>query len=68
MTYADGSDPAAAAALAKAADVAVVVVGDVETEGQDKDCIDLNCTNDLGRQRVGPDTSGSLVRAAVRAR
>ncbi|MGZ6764447.1 MAG: beta-glucosidase [Nocardioides sp.] len=47
VTYADGSDQAAAAAAAKAADVAVVVVGDVETEGQDKDCIGLNCTNDL---------------------
>lgn len=47
VTYADGSDSTAAAALAKAADVAVVVVGDVQTEGQDKDCIDLNCRNDL---------------------
>ena len=46
VTYANGSDQAAAAALAKAADVAVVVVGDVETEGQDKDCIGLNCTSD----------------------
>jgi beta-glucosidase len=47
VTYADGSDATAAAALAKAADVAVVVVGDVQTEGQDKDCVDLNCTDDL---------------------
>lgn len=47
VTYADGSDQAAAAALAKAADVAVVVVGDVQTEGQDKDCVGLNCGNDL---------------------
>ncbi len=47
VTYADGSDQAAAAALAQAADVAVVVVGDVQTEGQDKDCAGLNCTNDL---------------------
>jgi beta-glucosidase len=46
VTYANGSDHAAAAALAKAADVAVVVVGDVETEGQDKDCLGLNCTSD----------------------
>lgn len=46
VTYADGSDQAAAAAAAKAADVAVVVVGDVQTEGQDKDCIGLNCAND----------------------
>jgi beta-glucosidase len=47
VTYADGSNQAAAAVLAKAADVAVVVVGDVQTEGQDKDCAGLNCTNDL---------------------
>lgn len=47
VTYADGSDPTKAAALAKAADVAVVVVGDVQTEGQDKDCLDLNCPSDL---------------------
>jgi beta-glucosidase len=47
ITYADGSDQAAAAAAAKAADVAVVVVGDVESEGADKDCIGLNCTSDL---------------------
>lgn len=47
VTYADGSNATAAAALAKAADVAIVVVGDVQTEGQDKDCIDLNCTSDL---------------------
>ena len=47
VTYADGNDPAAAAAAAKAADVAVVVVGDVETEGQDKSCIDLNCSDDI---------------------
>jgi len=51
VTYADGSDQAAAAALAKAADVAVVVVGDVETEGQDKDCIGLNCTSDLANSQ-----------------
>jgi beta-glucosidase len=47
VTYADGHDQAAAAALAKAADVAVVVVGDVQTEGQDKSCVGLNCSSDL---------------------
>jgi beta-glucosidase len=46
VTYNDGSDSTAAAALAKAADVAIVVVGDVQTEGQDKSCVDLNCPND----------------------
>jgi len=47
VTYADGSDQAAAAQLARDADVAVVVAGDVQTEGQDKDCLGLNCTSDL---------------------
>jgi beta-glucosidase len=59
VTYADGSDQAAAAALAKAADVAVVVVGDVETEGQDKDCIGLNCTSDIVNSEAVLETSGS---------
>ncbi len=44
VTYDDGSDPTTAAADAKAADVAVVVVGDVESEGLDKSCVDLNCS------------------------
>jgi beta-glucosidase len=53
VTYADGQDQAAAARLAAAADVAVVVAGDVETEGQDKDCVGLNCPSDtLNSQAV----------------
>lgn len=47
VTYADGSDRAEAARLARAADVAVVVTGDVQTEGQDKDCLGLSCPADL---------------------
>ncbi|MCW2571875.1 MAG: glycosyl hydrolase [Frankiales bacterium] len=46
VTYDDGSNATSAAAAAKAADVAVVVVGDVESEGGDKDCISLNCNSD----------------------
>ncbi|HEV7677979.1 MAG TPA: glycoside hydrolase family 3 C-terminal domain-containing protein [Candidatus Dormibacteraeota bacterium] len=46
VTYDDGSDATRAAGVAAAADVAIVVVGDVMTEGQDKSCIDLNCPND----------------------
>jgi beta-glucosidase len=46
VTYDDGSDSTRASAAAAAADVAIVVVGDVMTEGQDKSCIDLNCAND----------------------
>jgi beta-glucosidase len=44
VTYINGQDPAAAAAAARAADVAIVVVGDVESEGLDKSCVDLNCS------------------------
>lgn len=51
VTSADGSDQAAAAAQAAAADVAVVVVGDVQTEGQDKDCVGLNCPSDLANSQ-----------------
>jgi beta-glucosidase len=59
VSYADGSDQAAAAELAKAADVAVVVVGDVETEGQDKSCVGLNCSSDLADSEAVLATSGS---------
>src|SRR4051794_640850 len=41
----DGSDPAAAAAAAKAADVAIVFAGDFETEGADRACLTLECPN-----------------------
>jgi beta-glucosidase len=43
IDYADGSDPAAAAALAKAADVAIVFVADYDTEGIDRRCLTLEC-------------------------
>jgi len=44
VTYTNGSDQTAAATAAKGADVAIVVVGDVESEGLDKSCVDLNCS------------------------
>ncbi|HWB66268.1 MAG TPA: glycoside hydrolase family 3 C-terminal domain-containing protein, partial [Mycobacteriales bacterium] len=47
VRYADGSNVTAAVAAAKASRVAVVVVGDVESEGQDKSCLGLNCASDL---------------------
>lgn len=59
VTYADGTDQTAAAATARAADVAVVVVGDVETEGQDKSCVDLNCSSDAANSESVLATSGS---------
>jgi beta-glucosidase len=39
----DGSDATRAAAVAKAADAAIVVVGDRSGEGSDKPCMGLNC-------------------------
>jgi beta-glucosidase len=43
VTSDDGSDATRAAGVAKAADVAVVVVGDFETEGADRACLTLEC-------------------------
>jgi beta-glucosidase len=59
VTYANGSDTAAAAALARAADVAIVVVGDVESEGLDKSCIDLNCSPSDLQDNQGMSVTGT---------
>jgi beta-glucosidase len=50
VTYNDGSDPAGAAALAKASSVAVVVAAGYETEGADVQCLTLECPNAYGDQ------------------
>ncbi|MET3961750.1 beta-glucosidase [Marmoricola sp. OAE513] len=47
VTYTDGASQTKAAAMAAAADVAIVITGDVQTEGQDKSCIGLSCTSDF---------------------
>ena len=46
VSYSDGSDPAAAAALAARSDVAVVMVGDDETEGKDRPSMALSGNQD----------------------
>ncbi|MGW5717066.1 glycoside hydrolase family 3 C-terminal domain-containing protein [Amycolatopsis sp. NPDC003865] len=46
VTLDDGSDPARAAALAAGAEVAVVMVGDNETEGKDRPSLALDGTQD----------------------
>jgi beta-glucosidase len=46
VSYADGSDVVAAAALAKSADVALVMVGDQETEGHDRPNLSLSGDQD----------------------
>ena len=51
VAYDDGSDPVQAAAVARDADVAVVVVGDRMTEGNDKRCLGLNCSQGDGLDR-----------------
>jgi beta-glucosidase len=43
VRYDSGQDPAAAAAVARASDVAVVVVADTSSEGTDKPCMGLDC-------------------------
>ncbi|HEY1699908.1 MAG TPA: glycoside hydrolase family 3 C-terminal domain-containing protein [Trebonia sp.] len=46
VSYNDGSDLASAAAAAKAADVAVVMVGDTESEGADQSSLELSGNQD----------------------
>jgi beta-glucosidase len=50
VSYANGSDATAAAATAKAADVAVVVVANHQSEGADLQCLSLECPNSYGDQ------------------
>src|SRR3954469_5062600 len=50
VTNDDGSDATAAADTAKAADAAVVVVGDYQTEGTDRQCLTLECPDSGGDQ------------------
>jgi beta-glucosidase len=50
VSAADGSDPARAAALARDADVAVVIAGSYSTEGVDRRCLSLECPPVWGDQ------------------
>jgi beta-glucosidase len=50
VTYNDGSDPASAAAVAKASSVAIVVASQYEIEGTDVQCLTLECPNAYGDQ------------------
>jgi beta-glucosidase len=50
VSYSDGSDPSAAVAAARAADVAIVFAGDYETEGSDRQCLTLECPQTAGDQ------------------
>jgi beta-glucosidase len=61
VSYADGSDPAAAAALAKTADVAVVYAQDSEGEGSNK----ANLTLDGGADKLIAAVAAANPRTAV---
>lgn len=50
VTYDDGTDHARAAAVAKAADIAIVVVKDQYGEGSDRNCLSLQCPAVNGNQ------------------
>jgi beta-glucosidase len=60
VRYDDGSVPSRAAATARGADVAVVVVRDFMTEGVDRNCLTLECPSDFGNQ-------DALIRAVAKA-
>jgi beta-glucosidase len=53
VVYDPGDDLDQAAAVARSADVAVVVAADTTSEGTDKPCIALNCGSDDGKDRDG---------------
>jgi beta-glucosidase len=50
IRYDDGSNADTAAAAAQSSDVAVVFVGDYESEGSDRQCLTLECPNGNGDQ------------------
>jgi beta-glucosidase len=50
VSYSDGKDAGAAAAAAKASDVAIVFAGDYQSEGSDKYCLTLECPTYNGDQ------------------
>ena len=61
VTFADGSDRAKAVDAARDAEVAIVVVGDQMTEGADKACMGLNCSQ---TDRIDRDALIEAVAAA----
>jgi beta-glucosidase len=61
VSYADGKDAAAAAALAKSADVAVVMVGDDETEGSDRPSLALSGNQDALVQAVAAANPHTII-------
>jgi beta-glucosidase len=67
VVHDEGDDPARAAAVARDADAAVVVVGDRMTEGEDKECMGLNCSqlDDVDRDALIEAVAGAQPRTVV---
>ncbi|HEY4021303.1 MAG TPA: glycoside hydrolase family 3 C-terminal domain-containing protein [Pseudonocardiaceae bacterium] len=61
VTYNDGSDPATAAALAKSSSVAIVMVGDNETEGKDRASLALSGNQDALVEAVAAANPKTIV-------
>ncbi|HZC73128.1 MAG TPA: glycoside hydrolase family 3 C-terminal domain-containing protein [Jatrophihabitans sp.] len=61
VSYNDGADPTAAAAVAKSADVALVMVGDNETEGSDRPNLALSGNQDQLIQAVAAANPHTVV-------
>lgn len=61
VTYNDGSDTAAAAALARSSSVAIVMVGDNETEGKDRTSLALSGNQDALVEAVAAANPKTIV-------
>ncbi|HZC25902.1 MAG TPA: glycoside hydrolase family 3 C-terminal domain-containing protein, partial [Actinopolymorphaceae bacterium] len=61
VMFDDGSDPAAAADVARSADVAVVMVGDDETEGSDRSSLALSGNQDQLVEAVAAANPNTVV-------
>src|SRR4051794_39910582 len=69
VTYDDGSNAAAAADNAEAADVALVFASDTSIEGKDKTCLNLTCPTDATAPTASKDAhdQDSLIEAVTAA-
>lgn len=65
--YDDGSSTAQAQADARSSEVAVVLVGDYETEGADRPCMGLNCSNSQEGGQYATLDKDALVSAVAAA-
>lgn len=65
VRYDPGTDPASAAAVAKGADVAVVVGVDSSSEGGDRRCLRLSCADGLGDQDAVIDAVAAANRKTI---